>query len=81
MPDEEESQEEENPFTGVSFNMLMFVQLSRVYDTLMTLVQIQSPAAAEALLEYHRKGVLLGPTPAYTGEFVADEEDTPPQSP
>lgn len=63
---------EENPFTGVNYNMIQFVQLSRIYDVLMTLVQIQNPNAAQALLDYHRNGDLMGPSPVYTGEFIAD---------
>lgn len=52
--------------------MIQFTQLSRIYDVLMTLVQIQSPTAAMALLEAHSEGKLVNPSPQYTGEFLFD---------
>lgn len=77
--------ETDNPFaTGPEYNLINFVQLSRIYDVLMTLVQIQDPAAAERLLATHAEGHLVNPSPQYTGEFVFDslnaaqsEQDTP----
>ena len=67
-----ESVNEQNPFEGSEYNMVQFVQLSRIYDVLMTLVQIQSPTACERLLEAHAEGHLVNPSPQYTGEFLFD---------
>ena len=62
----------EDPFTGDSYNMVQFVQLSRIYDVLMTLVQLQNPTAAERLLAAHANGDLVNPSPQYTGDFLFD---------
>lgn len=76
------SDEEENHFTGENYNIVQFVQLSRIYDVLMTLVQIDSPAAAEKLLAAHSEGHLVNPSPQYTGEFLFDSlnaDQSPPE--
>ena len=61
-----------DPFSGSEYNMVQFVQLSRIYDVLMTLVQIQDPTAASRLLEAHAEGHLVSPSPQYTGDFIFD---------
>ena len=66
-----------DPFKGAEYNMVQFVQLSRIYDVLMTLVQISSPTAAERLLAAHAEGHLVNPSPQYTGEFLFDSLNTP----
>lgn len=64
--------QEDNPFVGTNYNIIQFTQLSRIYDVLMTLVQIQDPTAALRLISAHAEGILLSPSPQYTGQFVAD---------
>ena len=59
-------------FHGAQYNMVQFVQLSRIYDVLMTIVQLQDPTAAENLLGAHGQGKLVNPSPQYTGEFMWD---------
>lgn len=61
-----------DPFHADNYNEIEFTQLSKIYDVLMTLVQLQNPTAAARLQEAHAKGVLVGPSPVFSGEFLYD---------
>lgn len=74
VPVEQGSQ---NPFSEENYPEIQFTQLSRIYDVLMTLVQLQSPTAAERLVEAHSKGTLVAPSPLFSGEFLFDSANAP----
>jgi len=61
-----------DPFSATNYPEIQFTQLSKIYDALMTLIQLQNPTAAARLQEAHSKGVLVGPSPVFSGEFLWD---------
>ena len=71
---------EQDPFSEDNYRIIQFVQLSRIYDALVTLIQIQDPTAAAHLLEVHAQGGLVAPSPDYSGEFLWDTANSTPQS-
>lgn len=44
------------------------IQLTRIYDALMSLLAIADPEKAVAMAEMHEKGLTLMPAPAFTEE-------------
>lgn len=76
-PDDEAAEaarlvKEEAEFVA-SIPIMQFITTARILDTLYALLEVQSPAKHLDLLEAHSKGLLLGPSPAYTGRFMTDE--------
>lgn len=65
--------ESEDPFAPENIGVLHFIQLSRIYDTLMAILSNTAPEQAEKLLEVHYNGGLMGPTPHFSGNFITDE--------
>jgi hypothetical protein len=56
--------------------MVNYIMLHRIYDML-TLVAKGSVGAEEVekMVQYHEKGFLLGPEPAYTPNEIKDQVD------
>lgn len=60
-------------FAPENIGVVNFIQLGRIYDTLMAILQNLSPEDAEILLKTHFEGSLMGPSPRFNGNFVTDE--------
>lgn len=73
-------EEVKDPFSDEHVGTVQAITLMRCYDVLMTLLQLQSPEKAEDLLKLHAAGVLVGPSPALSGDFVFDAVNTPAES-
>jgi hypothetical protein len=46
----------------------LYIQTSRIYDVLVTLLAIQNPDEAMQLLEQHKEGIIVTPVPALKGD-------------
>lgn len=60
----------EDPFSDENIKILNFITLARIYDVLMAQLTESNPEAANAILELHRTGKLLGPPPGFDGTFL-----------
>ena len=89
---EEEFETEHDPFSEENIRVSNFILLNRIYDVLMGLYQEANPDKARDLLELHLAGNIMGPSPAFNGNFItdlvnaenpygdtADDESTPEQ--
>lgn len=50
---------------------VLVIQLSRVYDVLVTLLRVQNPELAKMIVSEHAQGKLLSPPP----RFIMEEDD------
>lgn len=71
---------EEDPFSPHNLAISQFILTARIYDVLMTSLLQVNPSAAKDLLELHMNGSLMGPAPAFNGQFITnlaneDEEE------
>jgi hypothetical protein len=62
-----------DPFSQAEAPGISLVVLLRIYDVLMGMYTEMAPEKADALIEAHLKGTLLGPTPAFSGQFLTNE--------
>lgn len=69
--------ESTDPFANNPAAGLNFIMLNRIYDVLMAQLKVSDPSTAQDLLAAHMSGLLLGPTPYMTGEFVTDVLNSP----
>lgn len=67
----------QDPFHPDNYNEIQFTQLSRIYDVLLTIVQLENPTAAARLIEAHSKGTLVAPAPLFSGEFLFNTANAP----
>lgn len=61
-----EAQESDDSFAQL-------IVLMRIYDVLMADLTIKDASKAQALLEAHAKGIIVGPVPAYNGVHLVKE--------
>lgn len=54
------------------YQMANFIQLAHIYDVLMALLMEQNPETGTAILELHHQGNIIGPNPAWNGEFLTN---------
>lgn len=65
----------EDPFHKDNVGTVNAIMLMRIYDVLMGLYTETNPAAAHALLEMHTDGIIFGPMPSLSGQFITNEVD------
>lgn len=63
-----------DPFSLQEAPGVSLIVLMRLYDVMMGMYSEMNPDAAEAMIEAHGQGILLGTTPAFSGQFVASDE-------
>lgn len=61
-----------DPFSQEEAPGVQLIVQMRIYDALMALLTELAPDKAQALMELHEQGTLMGNSPAFTGTFVAD---------
>lgn len=57
-----------NAFAPENFNIVMLIQMMRVYDVLLALLAVESPHKAEQLAKMHEQGLTFTPAPAFSVE-------------
>jgi hypothetical protein len=55
-------------FAPENFNVVMLIQMMRVYDVLLALLSVDNPQKAAQLAEMHEKGLTFTPAPAFAVE-------------
>lgn len=55
-------------FAPENFNMVLLIQMMRVYDILLALLAVQDPTKATQLAEMHEQGLTFTPAPAFSVE-------------
>lgn len=55
-------------FDPANFNVVMLIQMMRVYDVLLALLSVDNPQKAAQLAEMHEKGLTFTPAPAFAVE-------------
>lgn len=63
---------EDDPFSFENMPMMNFIMQARIYDVLMALLTEANKDLARQLLELHASGAMMGPSPAFSGNFVTD---------
>lgn len=53
--------------------IIQTIVLMRIYDALIALLQNSNPDIAQDLLQAHLEGLILGPAPYFTGQFLTEE--------
>ena len=68
------SQDEQvdDPFSPHNLAISQFIMSCRTYDVLMALLTEANPTLAKDLLELHATGSVMGPQPAFNGQFITD---------
>ena len=64
--------DEVDPFAPENISIANFIIQARLYDVAMALLTKLDPEVASELLELHATGALMGPSPAFVGDFVTD---------
>lgn len=67
---------EQDPFSQENAPMMNFIMQARIYDVLMALLTEENKDLAKQLLELHANGAIMGPSPAFSGNFVTDSLNT-----
>jgi hypothetical protein len=67
-----EEADENDPFSAENINTVLFIQQSRIYDTLMSILTLLDKDVAKDLLELHSSGNILTPMPVFNGNFITD---------
>lgn len=55
-------------FAPENFNIVMLIQMMRVYDVLLALLSVENPQKAAQLAEMHEQGLTFTPAPAFSVE-------------
>jgi len=58
----------EDAFAPENFNVVLLIQMMRVYDILLALLAVESPHKAAQLAEMHEQGQTFTPAPAFSIE-------------
>lgn len=81
MSDDDTQELDLDPFSEDNLRVSQFILTARIYDVLLGIYTHMEPEKAKDLLELHADGALLGPQPAFNGQFITDmmnlDEDTP----
>lgn len=70
-----------DPFSYQEAPGVSLIVLMRIYDVMMGMYTEMAPDKADAMIEAHAQGILIGSTPAFNGRFVTSEEMDQPTDP
>lgn len=65
---QEPSEKSVDAFAPENFNVVVLIQMMRVYDVLLALLAVDNPQKAEQLALMHEQGLTFTPAPAFSVE-------------